>query len=71
MCTIQKGLLKIIKFKKREAIKVQLNYYSLKMASGDVINSIEEYDLKDLGTKKKQSTIDCSSYGKIYTPLKI
>lgn len=35
------------------------------MASGDVINSIEEYDLKDLGAKKKTSTIDRSSYGKI------
>lgn len=34
------------------------------MASGDVINSIEEYDLKDLGTKKKASTTDRNSYGK-------
>lgn len=39
------------------------------MASGDVINSIEEYDLKDLGAKKKTPTIDRSSYGKFYTPI--
>uniref|UniRef100_A0A336MDD6 CSON015480 protein n=1 Tax=Culicoides sonorensis TaxID=179676 RepID=A0A336MDD6_CULSO len=32
------------------------------MESGDVITSIEEYDLKDLGAKKKTSTIDHSSY---------
>lgn len=41
------------------------------MASGDVINSIEEYDLKDLGAKKKTSTIDRSSYGKFFAILRL
>ncbi|XP_063698818.1 phosphatidylinositol 4-phosphate 5-kinase type-1 alpha isoform X3 [Culicoides brevitarsis] len=32
------------------------------MASGDIINSIEEYDLKDMDSKKKLSLLDHSNY---------